>query len=54
MDHLVLALTYKCSYDAFVMSKDSLIELGHNDFNEKIMGMFYIKPNYAGRSSHVN
>ncbi|KAG1505894.1 hypothetical protein G6F52_012042 [Rhizopus delemar] len=40
-------------YDAFVMSKDSLIELGDNDFNEKIMGMFYIKPNYPGRSSHI-
>lgn len=54
MDHLVLVLTYKSSYDAFVMSKHSLIELGDNDFNEKIMGMFYIKPNYPGRSSHVN
>ncbi|KAG0740101.1 hypothetical protein G6F57_006107 [Rhizopus arrhizus] len=45
--------SYFLGYDAFVMSRDSLIELGDNDFNEKVMGMFYIKPNYPGRCSHI-
>lgn len=45
--------SYK-SYDAFVMSKDSVIEPNTDyDYKEKVIGMFYIKPNYPGRSSHV-
>ncbi|KAI8985258.1 hypothetical protein BDB01DRAFT_859962 [Pilobolus umbonatus] len=43
---------YFLGYDAFVMSKDSVI---HKDdkWEDKIIGMFYIKPNYPGRCSHI-
>lgn len=36
------------------MSKDGLIEPNiEYDWKAKIVGMFYIKPNYPGRCSHV-
>ncbi|KAG1462230.1 hypothetical protein G6F56_005560 [Rhizopus delemar] len=46
--------SYFLGYDAFVMSKDSVIEPNTDyDYKEKVIGMFYIKPNYPGRSSHI-
>lgn len=43
------------SSDAFVMSKTSIIDPNTvYDWNDKVVGMFYIKPNYPGRCSHVS
>ncbi|KAI9363690.1 hypothetical protein BD770DRAFT_380162 [Pilaira anomala] len=45
---------YFLGSDAFVMSKDSIIDPNTTyDWNDKIIGMFYIKPNYPGRCSHI-
>ncbi|CEG68819.1 hypothetical protein RMATCC62417_05005 [Rhizopus microsporus] len=45
---------YFLGYDAFVMSKDGIIEPQVDyDWTDKIIGMFYIKPNYPGRCSHI-
>ncbi|KAI8079013.1 uncharacterized protein B0P05DRAFT_470367 [Gilbertella persicaria] len=45
---------YFLGSDAFVMSADSLIEPGvEYDWQDKVVGMFYIKPNYPGRCSHI-
>ncbi|KAI8991059.1 hypothetical protein BDF20DRAFT_842420 [Mycotypha africana] len=45
---------YFLAYDAFVMAKDGLIEPNTNyDWDDKVVGMFYIKPNYPGRCSHI-
>ncbi|CAO3655810.1 unnamed protein product [Mucor fragilis] len=45
---------YFLGSDAFVMSKDGIIEpnTAYN-WEDKIVGMFYIKPNYPGRCSHI-
>lgn len=43
------------SSEAFILSKDGLVDPNTEyDWNEKIVGMFYIKPNYPGRCSHVS
>ncbi|ORY90396.1 hypothetical protein BCR43DRAFT_499242 [Syncephalastrum racemosum] len=45
---------YFLGYDAFVLSKDGPIEPGQSyDWNDKILGMYYVKPNYPGRCSHI-
>ncbi|CAO3636057.1 unnamed protein product [Mucor hiemalis] len=45
---------YFLGSDAFVMSKDTAIEPNTAyDWDDKIIGMFYIKPNYPGRCSHI-
>ncbi|ORE03524.1 hypothetical protein BCV72DRAFT_244311 [Rhizopus microsporus var. microsporus] len=45
---------YFLGYDAFVMSKDGIIEPQVDyDWTDKVIGMFYIKPNYPGRCSHI-
>ncbi|GAA5808019.1 hypothetical protein MFLAVUS_001401 [Mucor flavus] len=45
---------YFLGSDAFVMSKESIIDPNTTyDWNDKIIGMFYIKPNYPGRCSHI-
>ncbi|KAI9470688.1 MAG: hypothetical protein EXX96DRAFT_622893 [Benjaminiella poitrasii] len=45
---------YFLGYDAFVMTKDGVIDsqTAYN-WDDKVVGMFYIKPNYPGRSSHI-
>ncbi|KAI9264473.1 hypothetical protein BY458DRAFT_514147 [Sporodiniella umbellata] len=46
--------SYFLGYDAFVMSKETEIEPGQSyNLQEKIVGMFYIKPNYPGRCAHI-
>lgn len=36
------------------MSKDSVIDPDTTyNWDDKVIGMFYIKPNYPGRCSHV-
>ncbi|KAI8149647.1 hypothetical protein BJV82DRAFT_128869 [Fennellomyces sp. T-0311] len=45
---------YFLSYDAFVLTKDGPIEKGQAyDYNDKVLGMYYVKPNYPGRCSHI-
>ncbi|KAI8642711.1 hypothetical protein BD408DRAFT_443252 [Parasitella parasitica] len=45
---------YFLGSDAFVMSLDGLIDpnTAYN-WDKKVVGMFYIKPNYPGRCSHI-
>ncbi|KAG0167007.1 hypothetical protein DFQ28_006721 [Apophysomyces sp. BC1034] len=44
---------YFLGYDAFVLTKQ-LIEPGQNyDYEEIVIGMYYVKPNYPGRCSHI-
>lgn len=43
------------SYDAFVLVKGGPIEAGKEyDYEDKVLGMYYVKPNYPGRCSHVS
>lgn len=43
------------SYDAFVLVKGDAIEADKEyDFEDKVLGMYYVKPNYPGRCSHVS
>ncbi|KAI9318217.1 acyl-CoA N-acyltransferase [Dichotomocladium elegans] len=45
---------YFLGYDAFVMTKDGAIEPGQSyDYEDKVLGMYYVKPNYPGRCSHI-
>ncbi|CAG8458088.1 294_t:CDS:2 [Funneliformis caledonium] len=52
-------INYFLSYDAFIALKDDVKELDKIMVNEnivwddKLLGMFYIKPNYPGRCSHI-
>ena len=42
-------------YDAFVFTKDGPIEKGQSyNYEDKVLGMYYVKPNYPGRCSHVS
>ncbi|KAI7848515.1 hypothetical protein BDC45DRAFT_523054 [Circinella umbellata] len=45
---------YFLAYDAFVLTKEGIIEKDQSyDYKDKVLGMFYIKPNYPGRCSHI-
>ncbi|KAI9493850.1 hypothetical protein BDB00DRAFT_820947 [Zychaea mexicana] len=45
---------YFLSYDAFVLTKDGPIEKGQSyNYEDKVLGMYYVKPNYPGRCSHI-
>ncbi|ORZ25139.1 hypothetical protein BCR42DRAFT_399452 [Absidia repens] len=45
---------YFLAYDSFVLVKDEPIMPGKEyDMQDKVLGCFYIKPNYPGRCSHI-
>ncbi|KAI8076769.1 uncharacterized protein BX664DRAFT_343882 [Halteromyces radiatus] len=46
--------SYFLAYDSFVLVKDDPIVPGKEyDMHDKVLGCFYVKPNYPGRCSHI-
>ncbi|CAG8652000.1 13513_t:CDS:2, partial [Cetraspora pellucida] len=41
------------SHNTFIALKDDDNENNKENWEDKVMGMFYIKPNYPGRCSHI-
>ncbi|KAI7886450.1 acyl-CoA N-acyltransferase [Lichtheimia hyalospora FSU 10163] len=45
---------YFLAYDSFVLVKGGPIEADKEyDYEDKVLGMYYVKPNYPGRCSHI-
>ncbi|KAI9019577.1 hypothetical protein CLU79DRAFT_757899 [Phycomyces nitens] len=44
---------YFLSYDAFVLTKELLENGKQYNYADQVIGMYYVKPNYPGRSSHI-
>ncbi|KAL0082184.1 hypothetical protein J3Q64DRAFT_1722133 [Phycomyces blakesleeanus] len=44
---------YFLSYDAFVLTKELIENDKVYNYADQVIGMYYVKPNYPGRASHI-